>query len=687
MASTDEDQLSVLIQTLNRVVDRQDRFEERLAKLETVMFVPPAPRRPSPPPPPPSDIPPEVANLTPFVEEPVTAPPVQLQKPALESKVGLTWLNRIGVITLVLGVGFFFKWAVDNNWIGPTTRVLLGILSGLLLLGFADYLWRKGQQVYAQGITGAGVAIVYLAFYASFDFYHLLPQSVAFLLLLATTVMCAALALRYNAIAIMTLGFVGAYLIPLLLSNGEDHRWFLISYLLLLNVAATEMARRKTWNLVEVVSFIATVLIFGAWLFNPGIGTDYKLAATVGLLVLCGQQFRTTVPVLFLIGQALTTLGLAFVWKDLNAHIIRPMLLLVAAVGGLAFGHFKKYSSIFFAVFASFWLAALFDASEPGMYMPTGSMGFALFALWTWWRFGRLDEPRTAPTLSIFALNGVIYYALAYLSLNEHHHQWLGLLAAIVAAVYLAVGLALYRKNKTLDSDAVLLSLGLAAAFVTVAIPIQLSGFRITIAWAIEAASLSWIGVRLKKTAAVLAGLIVFALAFLELIVMDSGMYPDAHAYSLILNTRFFVFVVVGVALLLSASWVSKFERDFAVGHFIAGHIVLLGGLCLEIVGWAERTTKPENLTSVETVGITILFAVYAVALVSIGVARRSGINRLAGLVLTGVVILKLYFYDVWQLGRVYQIIAFVILGILLLSTSFLYSKFKGLIEGWRKDE
>jgi uncharacterized membrane protein len=57
-------------------------------------------------------------------------------------------------------------------------------------------------------------------------------------------------------------------------------------------------------------------------------------------------------------------------------------------------------------------------------------------------------------------------------------------------------------------------------------------------------------------------------------------------------------------------------------------------------------------------------------------VARRSGVHRLAGLVLTGIVILKLYLYDVWQLGRVYQIIAFVILGILLLSTSFLYSRF-----------
>ena len=42
----------------------------------------------------------------------------------------MVWVNRIGVITLVLGVAFFFKYAVDNRWIGETGRVVLGILAG-----------------------------------------------------------------------------------------------------------------------------------------------------------------------------------------------------------------------------------------------------------------------------------------------------------------------------------------------------------------------------------------------------------------------------------------------------------------------------------------------------------------------------------------------------------------------------
>lgn len=73
--------------------------------------------------------------------------------------------------------------------------------------------------------------------------------------------------------------------------------------------------------------------------------------------------------------------------------------------------------------------------------------------------------------------------------------------------------------------------------------------------------------------------------------------------------------------------------------------------------------------------------------LVSAGVATRTAINRIAGLGLIGIVVLKLYFFDVWQLGRPYQIAAFVILGILLIATSFLYSHFRRLIETWWKDD
>jgi uncharacterized membrane protein len=128
-------------------------------------------------------------------------------------------------------------------------------------------------------------------------------------------------------------------------------------------------------------------------------------------------------------------------------------------------------------------------------------------------------------------------------------------------------------------------------------------------------------------------------------------------------------------------------SRPVALAEYFAAHVVLLWGLSMEVIGWAEKSTPFENLLSVETVAMSILFAVYAAILVSMGVAARSAVNRIAGLALIALVIVKLYLFDIWQLNRIYRISAFVALGILLIATSFLYSHFRSLVEGWWKDD
>jgi hypothetical protein len=88
-------------------------------------------------------------NVTfPPAPAPVQPPPQQL-----ESRLGLTIVNRIGAITLAIGIVFFFKYAADNQWIGASGRVVLGLLSGLILIGVADWLRRRDQRVFSQGVA------------------------------------------------------------------------------------------------------------------------------------------------------------------------------------------------------------------------------------------------------------------------------------------------------------------------------------------------------------------------------------------------------------------------------------------------------------------------------------------------------------------------------------------------------
>ena len=56
---------------------------------------------------------------------------------------GLKLLNRVGAVTLFLGIIFFFKYAVDNQWIGAAGRVLLGVIAGLALLGAGEWFMNR----------------------------------------------------------------------------------------------------------------------------------------------------------------------------------------------------------------------------------------------------------------------------------------------------------------------------------------------------------------------------------------------------------------------------------------------------------------------------------------------------------------------------------------------------------------
>jgi uncharacterized membrane protein len=110
--------------------------------------------------------------------------------------------------------------------------------------------------------------------------------------------------------------------------------------------------------------------------------------------------------------------------------------------------------------------------------------------------------------------------------------------------------------------------------------------------------------------------------------------------------------------------------------------------LTLEVLMWVGRNSSDANRISAETFSVSVLYGIYAVALVGIGVLSRTAVNRISGLVLIGFVIVKLYLFDVWQLDRVYRIAAFVALGVLLISTSFLYSRYRHVLEALlRKDE
>jgi uncharacterized membrane protein len=302
---------------------------------------------------------------------------------------------------------------------------------------------------------------------------------------------------------------------------------------------------------------------------------------------------------------------------------------------------------------------------------------YALFLAWPiWWVLAR-ERALRVQDLLLVVVNAALYFGAAYGLMHTAYGAYAGLFAVAVAVVQMGAARWLWMR----DARGSLLCAGAAWVLLVLAAPIQFAGYRVSIAWAIEGAALTWIGTRLRDNRVLAASLLVFVLVCGRLATLDSLMYANPSDYGLLGNARFLTFAVAAACLWAASWWIR--EGAFALVTYLGGHFVMLWGLCLEAAGWAQRSAVSTDVRSAVSMSISVLVAAYAVLLVGGGVAQRSAVTRIAGIVLIGLVVLKLYLYDVWLLGQFYRMTAFAILGVLLLAMSYLYSRFRGTIESW----
>lgn len=683
--------IDLLARINGQLLARIASLEDRLARIDGGVHTAPAPD-PEPPPPQPNELP---ATSEPPAREsfrqeaPPDVPPVAAPSarphPSAETAFGLNWLNRIGAFTLILGAAFFFKYAVDNGWIGPTGRVLLGLITGAFLLAGAHLLNARRHAVYAQGVAAAGISILYLSFWAAGSLYKLIPLPAAFAALVAVTAFAGALAWRTRGIALAALGLIGAYLAPPALSTGEYHPWILFTYLLLINAGWLIFARRMRWLLLEFIALPLTVLLAGS-VFADLTKDDFGPAGTYVLLGQWAVFVLSPVVPFAYVAQSLAGIGLGIAWIQSPSGFPATALALLAA--GLAAAHLRRQPSLAATTVFSFSLGYAIVRAENGATAAlflTAAAAFVLAHAFLPFRLSRGAIGRAE--LALQPLNAAAFFAAGYDYLHRSHPDFLGLFAVVLGAVYLATGLALRRRLAAQSgaTNSVLLLAGAAIALFTAAVPLQFDSFRITVLWAFEAAALAWIARRLDSSYTRCAALAVCALAGIRLISIDSTILTDPAQYALLANARFVTFLLSAAAFALAAWWLRP--QALALAPYFAAHGALLLGLGLEVSSHVRRVTPPGEVFSAEMVSLSILLAVYGLALVAAGVATRTRLNRVVGLALLAVVVVKLYAVDVWAMGRIYRIVAFSALGALLLSTSFLYSRFRTKIEELLQNE
>src|SRR3954447_55687 len=131
---------------------------------------PPATQMPSVPPPSPA-----------FASGPIEPPRFATAEPggrydtvshdtmSMESRIGSQWFNRVGILAVLIGMAWFVKLAIDNHWIGPLGRVLLGLAAGAGLIAWSERFRTRGYTAFAYSLKATGSGILYIVLWASFS--------------------------------------------------------------------------------------------------------------------------------------------------------------------------------------------------------------------------------------------------------------------------------------------------------------------------------------------------------------------------------------------------------------------------------------------------------------------------------------------------------------------------------------
>lgn len=187
--------------------------------------------------------------------------------PDLEKFIGENLVSKIGIGILVLAIGYFVKFAIDNNWIGEIGRVAIGILCGAILVVLAHKM-RDSYKAFSSVLTGGGLAVFYFTIALAYHQFHLFGQTTAFVIMLVITAFAVSLSMMYDRQEVAIIALVGGFASPFIVSDGSGNYQTLFIYLILLNAGLLVLAYNKAWRLLNLLAFIFTVILVGGWLFS-----------------------------------------------------------------------------------------------------------------------------------------------------------------------------------------------------------------------------------------------------------------------------------------------------------------------------------------------------------------------------------------------------------------------------------
>ena len=614
----------------------------------------------------------------------------------------------------------------------------MSTFAGLGLLIAGTRLLGRRYHVFGQGLLGGGLATLYFSVFAAANFYHLIGPTPAFALMGLVTVLAGGISVRFDSLLVAVLGVLGGYGTPVMLSTGEVNFLGLYGYLLVLGVGVLAMCYWKNWPLVNLLSFVCTYVLLVLslsdytvehfWEVMPFAIAFFVLFSTMTFLYKLVNRSRSSLldlaallanaGVFFGVGRQLVleaygrewvaaiTLGLAaFYTLHVYYFLARKLVdrdLLVSFIG---------LATIFLAitvpiVIARQWLTVswaiqalvlLWVAQQIGsVFLRYGC--YLLYAIVVV-RFVGID------------LGSQFLEAPPSADLPFRDYLWQLVERAVMFGVPIAsLGGASWLLGRTprgesqpiepandipdfLQGSGVLSFIG-AVGVALLAIYLNLEFYRtfgyvyaplrwpvLTLLWLAFCGWLLFKALRVDSQPVLYVLVVVLVAVLVKLCVIDlpswhfserflyGGDYSFRDASFRLLDFGAVVAFCV-MAYRLVAGGAGQAEARAFFGYVAVATLFVY--LTLEV-----NTFLYAYLDGLRFGGISILWSLFALAFLLRGIWHNVRPLRYVGLALFSIVVFKVFLVDLGQLDSFYRIIAFIVLGVLVLAGSLMYLKYR----------
>ena len=640
-------------------------------------------------------------------------PPAPAPTLDLEQRIGARWTTWVGVIAILFAASFFVKWSIENNLIGPRARLGLGLSSGITLLAAGLALHRRRDVPYlSEGLSGLGLGLCYLALYAGYAYYGLLPAGAAFGLMFIVTVLGTGVAVVSERQVTAVLALLGGLLTPVLLAQQEPNERVLLGYLSVLDLLVLAIARFRAWTALNRLAWAGTVLLLApTFLRYPD--APYPVARLVLLSALFllflltplarawGHRARVDeVDLLIVAGTAAGYFWAVYVtleawWPLLEAPAAMALAILYIALAGFYRRRVPgddETVGVLMGVACGFltlaiplalkgpwimlaWAAegAVLISVAPRLVTPVAAWGGTLGLFLAAVRVVAVDKwgsaywtPVWNPTYLAHLLSVVAILLAGQLALALRPGQLLrlsreGLRSTLWVMASLTLSVLLWREPQGLWPAGLLIAQLLALGF-------------------------------LARVAPSPAFVVALPLAAFTVLVRNLGAddtMARASAEQLV-NVYTLMRVLACVAVAVAGGWLAgSGAARYAdpVGRALTGTagVVLLFVLsqawtrylnvAIKDMRRPAQSAQASELRWRMQLGLSMLWTVYAAATLAWGFLRRSVALRYAALCLFGLTIVKVFFVDMASVKTAYRMLSLLVLGVVLLLVGLLYQK------------